>query len=214
VTVKDIKVKVLPEVDDDLAAEAGFDSLDELRADLTERLRGAAEQAVDEHFRRDVLEAITDAAKVDLPEEMVDRRVDNDLHRLEHELSERGISLETYRQATGQDEAAIRAGMREGATSALRQELALMAVVDQAGLEVSDEDLTAELESELAGARNAKQLRKRVRREGIDEQVRRQMLLRRALDHAVEAVKATELDEGASAEKLFPESAETAGQAA
>lgn len=203
-TVKDVKEMQLPDVDDDLAAEAGFDTLDELRDDLRTRLAAAAARAADEHFRRDVLNALADAADVDVPEAMVDAQVDSDFHRLTHQLEERGVTFAAYAQATGQDEARFKAEMRDPARTTLRQELAMLAVAERAGLEVTDDELAAQIDAEFEGQKNAKQLKKRVRRSGVDEQVRRQMLLARAAEHAAGAVTTTELDAAASREKLFP----------
>ncbi len=101
VTVKEIKAKELPELDDDLAAEAGFDTLDELRDDIRERLSEGEEQRIEAEFREAVLDSAVAGATIDVPDALVEARARELWDQMLHSLSHQGISKEMYLQISG-----------------------------------------------------------------------------------------------------------------
>src|SRR3954470_20951796 len=118
VTVKEIKAKELPPLDDDLAAEAGFDTLDELRADIRERLSEAQGAQIDAEFREAAVDSAVAGATIDVPDALVDARARELWEQMLHTLSHQGISREMYLQIAGKDEEAIVAHNRASAASA------------------------------------------------------------------------------------------------
>ena len=103
VTVKEIKEKVLPELDDELARSASeFDTLDELRAEIEERLRAQIAEESDAQFRSDVADALVAASKVDASGPLVEARTRELLRGLARQVEARGIPLDTYLTMTGQ----------------------------------------------------------------------------------------------------------------
>src|SRR3954469_7575966 len=93
VTVKEIKEKLLPDLDDEFALEqAGFDSLDELKEDIRARLREADERRVEQDFREAVLDAVVKEATVDVPEALVEARAKEQWDRVLHSLQHQGIN--------------------------------------------------------------------------------------------------------------------------
>jgi trigger factor len=146
--VKEIKEKVLPEVDDEWANEASeFDTVEELREDLRKRaamtrvvmaqmgLRNGAAQSAGELI-----------AEEDVPEAMIAAEMEHRLQDLLLRLQAQGVDFEGYLAATGQEQEAVVAELREAAVLAARADLALRGIAEAEGLEVSDEDLDAELE--------------------------------------------------------------------
>ena len=103
VTVKEVKAKELPELDEDFAAEAGFDTLDELRDDIRERLSEAQEREIEAEFREAALDAVVDAATIDVPDALVEARARELWDQMAHTLSHQGIQREMYLQIAGQD---------------------------------------------------------------------------------------------------------------
>ncbi len=146
VLVKLVREKVLPDADDEWASEASeFDTLEELRADLRKRLT-----AVRRLQARIALQdnAVTELAKlvdVDIPETLLNRelaRLQNDfLHRLEH----RRLSLPQYLEATGRDTDQLSEDLKTQALEAVRVDLALRALAEAEAIDVSDDDLVAEI---------------------------------------------------------------------
>src|SRR3954470_9365058 len=118
VTVKEVKAKELPPLDDDLAAEAGFDTLDELRADVRERLTEAQSSQIEAEFREAAVDSAVAAATIDVPDALVDARARELWDQMMHSLSHQGISKEMYLQIAGKDEEAIVAHNRASAASA------------------------------------------------------------------------------------------------
>ena len=141
VTVKEVKRKELPPVDDDLAIDAGFDSIDELRGDIRTKLIEADEARAEAEFREAALDAAVAGAKVPVTPALVEARAKEMWERMLHSLSHRGISREAYLQIAGRPEAEILADMSADAETALRREAVLTAVVAAEQIEPSEEQL-------------------------------------------------------------------------
>jgi trigger factor len=141
VTVKEVKLKQLPAVDEDLAIDAGFDSMEELRGDIRARLIEADEARIETDFREAALDAVVARAKIAVTPELVKARAREMWERMLHSLSHRGISRDAYLQIAGREEAEILAEMESDAELALRREAVLTAVVAAEGVEPSEEQL-------------------------------------------------------------------------
>lgn len=140
VTVKEVREKDMPALDDEFAAEASeFDTLAELREDIAAKLREVLEHHAEEAFRAAAVDAAAEQAKVDLPEQLVEARADEMWHRMEHSLAERGVSAETYLKVTGRTREQVVADARPEAERALRREAALEAIADAEGIEGADD---------------------------------------------------------------------------
>jgi len=147
VTVKEVKVKDLPELDDDLASDgAGFDTLEELRADIAQRLREEDERRVDVEFREAAVDAAVAEAKVDVPEALVEARAVEQWERLLATLAREGITKEAYLSISGREEADIIAEAQPDAEHALRRDAVLAAIFEAEDIEPSEEELLGALE--------------------------------------------------------------------
>jgi trigger factor len=141
VTVKEVKEKQLPELDDDLAIDAGFDDLEELRGDIRARLLELEEAHIESEFRRAALDAVVARAKVPVTPELAQGRAREMWERMLHALSHRGISREAYLQISGRSEEESLAELEPEAEQALRREAVLSAIVAAEGITVSDDQL-------------------------------------------------------------------------
>src|SRR3954468_12855705 len=92
VTVRDVKAKQLPDLDDELAEEAGFDSLDELRDDIRSRLSEIEGQRIDAEFREAALDAAVEKATIDVPDSLIEARARELWDSMLHSLAHQGIS--------------------------------------------------------------------------------------------------------------------------
>ena len=143
----EVKAKRLPELDDELAAEASeFDTLDELREDFRKRLAEADERAVEREFEEAVLQAVTDNAEVDVPEALVHARAHEFVSQTMSALARQGVSKETYLQLSGKSEHELADEAEPEAAAALRREAVLAAVVAAEAIEPTEEQLAAALE--------------------------------------------------------------------
>jgi len=141
VTVKEVKVKELPGIDEDLAIDAGFDDLAELRADIRGRLLEAEEQRAQAEFRQAALDAAVAGAKVAVTPELISARAREMWERMLHSLSHRGISREAYMQVTGRQEDEVLAEMGPEAELALRREAVITAIVAAEHISPSEQEL-------------------------------------------------------------------------
>jgi trigger factor len=146
VLVKEAKAKVLPKLDDDFAQEASeFDTLEELRADLRQRLEGAAEAQRASELETRVLQAYLDQAEVPLPESMVHDELHYRANRFAQQLTMMGTNLDQYLQALGQTAADVEADLRAQSERAVRAQLVLEAIAQAEGFEATEEEIEAEL---------------------------------------------------------------------
>jgi trigger factor len=205
VTVRGVKERVLPPLDDDLAQAASeFETLPELRADIEARLREQLEVELELKLRQDAVDALVAASTFDSLEPMVERRTAELAAGFVRSLERRGLSLEVYLSMTGQTQDQIVARLRAEAEQALKRELALDAVADQLGLEVSDEEIETLVrqEAEEAGE-DPDALLVSARESAGFEQLRGDLRMRKALDAVVEGVERIPIELARAREKLW-----------
>ncbi|MER2262512.1 MAG: trigger factor [Psychrobacillus sp.] len=148
VTVKEVKGKELPELNDDLAKEidAEVEGLEALRTKLKEAATEEKKQMSEQNLRDDLVEAAAANATIDIPEAMIESEVDRMLQEFGQRLEQQGMNLELYFQFSGQDEAALREQMTEDAKKRVKVQLTLEAISEKEEILASEEDVNAELE--------------------------------------------------------------------
>jgi trigger factor len=212
VEVKEVKEKRRPELDDDFAVEAGgYDSLDELRKEIEERLQEVEERAIDSEFREAAVDAVAAESNVEIPHDLVHAKAHEMWHRTARRLSSQGIDPQQYLQLTGKDEEELVTEAEPDAETALRRESVLAAIVEIEGIEVSEEEILEALaESARAqpGARepSEKSLRrtlKRIRSQGAEDTLRDDIAMRKAVDVVVEHAQAIPVEQAKAREKLW-----------
>ena len=189
VVVREAKQKQLPELTDDWAREASeFDTLDELRADIRNRIdlmgRIQARMAV----RDKVLEAVADLVPIEPPEALIDDEMRARINDLAHRLSHQGASLDAWLEATGQEPQAFIDATRAEATRAILADLALRSVVEQEAIEADDDEIDAEIERLATQFSWKKKDRRQFEQNGGREAVRSDLARNKAakflVDHA------------------------------
>jgi trigger factor len=190
VTVKEVKEKQLPEIGDDLAAEAGFDTMDELRADIAERLGEAEAAKIDAEYREAVLDAAVERATVSIPDALTEARSRELWEQMSHSLSHQGIDKETYLRISGKDEDAIVEEGKEDAARQLARDAVLAAIVEAEAIDPSDDEVLEAIEAtarqeNVPPKKLLEQLRSADRLDGL----KADLAARTALDRIVEAAK-------------------------
>ncbi|HKG16516.1 MAG TPA: trigger factor [Solirubrobacteraceae bacterium] len=214
VTVKEVKRKELPELDDDLAADAaGFDSLDELRDDLRSRLEEAERRAIDSEFREAAVDAAVAGARVDVPETLIDARARELWDRLVRTLGDQGVSREAYLQVSGKSEDELLSEARPDAERALRREAVLAAIVEAEGIEPSEEELLEALEHSAQHEQTTPgELLERLRRAGRLEPLRRDLSHRKAVDLVAGEARPIPVEQARARDKLWTPGKEEAAE--
>ena len=210
VLVKDVKARKLPEVDDDFARTASeFDTIQQLRDDLRERLTQVKEREADAALRDLVLQAMIDKVDVDLPESLVNEETDHRIRHAREQAERMGVGLEKMLELQGWDEARLREDSREHAIRAIKSDLVLEGIARNASLEVTAEEIGAEI-AVLAQAydRDAKAVAKDLERSGQVVTLAGDIIRTKALDLLVERADIdTEQPEEATPEEA-PEKAD------
>jgi trigger factor len=206
-TVKEIKEKVLPPLDDDLAKAASeFDTVDELREEIEGRLRGQIEADVNEAFRRAALDRLIDASNISVDGPIVDSRTRGLLESFDEMLGRRGGSLETYLQVTGSSPEELVARFRTEAQRSVAGELVLEAVADKLGIEISDEQIDEAIRERFE---DADRVIEQLRAGGAYETERESLRLSAALDRVAAEVKRIPLEQERAREAIWTPDKET-----
>jgi trigger factor len=211
VTVNEVKEKILPPVDDELALDAGgFDSLDELKEDIRTRLREQEDQAIKGEFQEAVLDAAVAEATVDVPEDLVHARAHELWERTVRTLAQQGISREAYVRIAGKDEHDIIDEAMPDAERALKREAVLAAVVEAEGIEPGEEELLEALEhSAEHESTTPKKLLERLRSAGRLDALKEDLATRRAVELLAEEATPISVEQAKARDKLWtPEKGE------
>ena len=150
VTVHEIKEKVLPEADDELAKDVnieGVETLDQLKDHIKAQLKSQKENEVENKFFSDLTQALIECCKVEDSEALLNSELDTMLREVEMNLQQQGLSFELYEQFTGKNKDAIKADLTDQAKDRVKLNLILAAIVEAENIEVTDEERNSELET-------------------------------------------------------------------
>lgn len=185
VTIKEIKVKELPELDDDFAQDVSeFDTVDEYKEDLKKKLLENKEAALKRDKEEDVVGKIIENATMEIPDPMVDTQVRQMVQEFSQRIQSQGLSLQQYMQFTGMTPESLTNELQPQALKRIQSRLVLEAVVAAENIETSDEDLEKELEKMA----EMYQMEADKLKELVGEEEKKQIALDLAVQKAVELV--------------------------
>ena len=213
-TIKDVKEKVLPPLDDELAQAASeFDSLDELRADVESKLGEQIQAEIESAFRAATADALVEASRAEPAAALVEARAAELWKGMSRSLERRGIPVETYLEITGDTPERLRERLIAEARQSIARELVLEAVADELGIEISDGEVEALIREQAEAAEeDADATIAGVREAGGFERLREDVRLRAALDRVAAEVKRIPVELARAREKLWtPEQEKTPG---
>lgn len=196
IEVHEVKAKVLPDLDDEFATTVGgFETLEELRADIRRRMDEAKQVGHLREVERSARAMLAGRLEGDIPESMIEYRANSLTEEFFETLEQRQISVDDYVAATGVTQERIREDIKERARAILAEELALEALFLQEGLEVTDAQVEEEIEK-MAGPEPgaSDQMRERVRSAGMVPLIRETIIHRSATRWLMENVEVVEID--------------------
>jgi trigger factor len=201
VTMKEIKEKVLPPLDDDLARSASeFDTLDELRSDVEQRLREQLDAEADEAFRRATLDRLVEASNVRVDGPVVDARTRTLLRELDAVMRRSGGTLDAYLQLSGESAEALVARLREQAAASVAGEMLLEAAADELGVTVGDEEVDQSFRDRFE---EGDKIIEQAKEAGAYESEREAMRLARTLDRIAAEVERIAPEQAAAREAIW-----------
>lgn len=205
VEVKEVREKILPELDDEFAAEASeFDTVEELRADIERRVAEVVGERAEQDFRVAAVEAAAREAKVDLPDELVAARAEERWDRTERQLAARGMDAGTYLQMQGKTREEVIEESKPDAEGELRREAVLAAIADAEGVEVGEEEMVEALAHTAEHERTTpEKLLARLRENGRDRMVREDIRMRKAIDLVAAAAAPIPAEQAEARENIW-----------
>ncbi len=205
VSVKEVREKVLPEVDDDFASEASeFDTVEELRADIREKLAEAVGERIEQDFRMAAIDAAVEKATVELPDELATARSTERWERVERQIASRGMDPNAYLQMQGKTRDEVIAEAKPDAEQELKREAVLTAIAEAESIEVSDEEMVEALEHTAEHERTTPaKLLERLRESGRDVLVSEDIRVRKAIDLVAESAEPIAMEQAEVREKLW-----------
>ncbi|MBO6260028.1 MAG: trigger factor [Lachnospiraceae bacterium] len=182
----EVKEKEVPELDADFADDAGFDSVDEYKADIRKKLEEKKVSEAKDKKESAVIEKLVEGMTVEVPEAMIETDARRSIDEFSQRLMMQGMSIQQYYQYTGLNQDIMLEQTRPQAEKRIRSRLALEAVANAENIEVSEEDLTKELE-EMAENYNMKvdEVRNMLSKREI-EAFRKDIRIKKALEIVVD----------------------------
>jgi trigger factor len=192
VKVKEVREKVLPELDDDFASDASeFDTLEELRADIREKVGAALGSRAEEDFRVAAIDAAVAEATVAVTEELATARATERWERMERQLAGRGMDPNQFLQMQGKTRDELIEETKEDAEKELRREAVVTAIAEAEAIEVSEVEMVEALAHSAEHERTTpEKLLERLRQSGRDAMIREDLRAQKAIELVAESAKA------------------------
>lgn len=192
VNLKAIKIKELPELDDEFARSVGnFENMDLLKTDLREKLIKASEREAEAQFTQAVIDKVVANSEFEVPETMIQLEIKELVHHFEHNLTHQGLTMEHYRRYSNKTEEQILEDFRPEATKRVKTDLVLNSIAKAENIEVQAGELDAKLD-ELAAIyqeNNPQKLRRQLMKNGRLGDLEQAILLEKTTDFIKQQVK-------------------------
>ncbi len=189
VTIKDVKAKEIPELDEDYLGDKGHETLDAykeaIKATLTEQKEAEAKRTQTD----EAIDKIIDDAEMDIPEPMIDEQVNQIINEFANSMMQQGLSLDQYMQFTGMTADKLREQVRPDALKRIQSSLVLEQIAKDENLEVSDEEIEAEIEKMAQSYGMDVETLKGYIQDAEKENIKADMLNQKAVDFIIENVK-------------------------
>jgi trigger factor len=205
VKVKEVREKILPELDDDFAADASeFDTLEDLRADIREKVGQALNSRAEEDFRIAAVDAAVDNATVEVPGDLVTARATERWERMERQLAQSGMDPNAFLQMQGKTREELIEESKPDAERELKREAVVTAIAEAEAIEVTDEDLIEALAHSAEHERTTpEKLLERLRQNGREAMIGEDIRARKAIELVSEAAKPIPLEQAQAREQIW-----------
>ncbi len=145
IKLHEVKYKELPELDDDFAKDVSeYDTLDELKDSIRKGIETNNEKQAEQQVENDLIEKVVNGMKADIPQAMIDSRIDELVQDFEYRISQQGLKLEQYLQYMGTTAEQFRVQFTEQAEKQVKMRLAMEAIVAKEKIEATEEEFEAE----------------------------------------------------------------------
>lgn len=191
VKLQEIKVKELPELNEDFAKALGHEDMEQLRADLSNKMEETATRQRDTAWEEAVIAKAVENATVEIPDVLVERQTKRMIREFEQNLSYQGLNLDSYLKYAEKDLETVEKEFRPGAEKRVKTDLVVEAIAKSEGIEPSEDEVDAQIEKLVATyppkekARAEKELKKQAHREAIKDALRGEKAMKLLVEQAV-----------------------------
>lgn len=190
VTVNEIKVKEMPELDDEFAKDVSeFDTLAELEKDMAEKLEKFEKENAENQMKNAVLDKLIEATEIEIPDAMVENQIDNMMYDFDYQLRYQGLSLENYLKFTNTKKEDLRTQMRDDALNRVKGSLIMEAIAKQENLVASDEEFDKEVSQMAENYKMEVEKLKKSLREEDKEYIKETIGAKKTMDFLLENSK-------------------------
>lgn len=145
--VHEVKEEILPELDDDFAADISeFETFEDYRNDLVAKMQKQADLNAEAQMKDKTIEKVVELNEVDVPSVMVEDEIDRMLEELNQQLSYQGLSLDMYKQFLNKNDKDMRDEVRDEAKRRVQTRLILMSIAEQEKIEITKEEIEEEIQ--------------------------------------------------------------------
>ena len=186
VKINSIKVKELPELDDEFAKDVSeFDTLEDLKKDIKENLSKAGKENAAHKTEENVINAVCDATEIDIPDAMINSQIDKMLRDFDMNMRYQGLNLEQYLKYTGMTVDKMRAQFKDDAAKNVKTSLVLEKVCEAEGIDASEDEINKEYES-MAESNGMKieDIKKYVSEDDVKETIKARNTIKVLVDNA------------------------------
>ena len=204
VSIKEIKRKELPELDDEFAQDVSeFDTLQEYREDIAKKLTGRKEEAAKREKENTVVDRIIENAQMEIPDPMLDSQARQMAEEFARNLQYQGMQLEQYLQYSGMNVNSFLESLRPQAQKRIQSRLVLEAVVKAEGIEPSQEEIEEEIQKIASMYQmEAEQVKEQLEGDNQMENLKMDVAVQKAIDLVTAAAVEVEEQEAASVEEV------------
>ncbi len=190
VKIHEVKEKEIPELDDEFVQDVSeFDTVDEYKESVREKVEEKKASSAKGTQQEEALIKIVEASEMDIPGPMIDGQCENMLNQFARQLTSQGLSLDAYLEYSGMTLDQMKEEIRPDAEMQLRQELVLDAIAEAEEIEITDEDVDAELEKMASMYQMELDQLKEYLTEDEEENMRLDLASRRAMEHVADTMK-------------------------
>lgn len=185
ISVEAIRERHVPELNDEFAKSLGeFETLADLREEIKNRLTKSREESAESEVEEKIVNEIVARSKVCYPEVLVEHEMHHDIEDLMERLERQGLTIDQYLERTGRSRDDLLAEYREAAERRLRTGLVLGEIIEKEGIEVSDEEVQAEVDRMIAESKaSAEAVEQYIEATGGRKRIRNSLLTRKVLDY-------------------------------
>lgn len=187
--IHEVKEKQLPELDEEFADDAGFDSVEEYKEDVKKKLVEKREKESKEQKEDAVIDAIIEKAEMDIPEPMIETQQRQLIDEFAQQLSMQGLSLEQYFMFTGMNRDMMMEQTKPRAEKKIKARLVLEAVADAEKMEVSEEEYENELKDMAESYKMELDKLKDILAEVDEKMIKKDLKIKKAIDFVVANAK-------------------------